>query len=254
MRLAITSTYNSFCGLRVLVSGLLLTLLMSQHAFARQRSIAITSAHNLKFERLSIEHGLSQNSVNCIMQDHRGFLWIGTDRGLNKFDAYRFTVYKHDPEDSQSLRDGKIWCLFEDRAGNLWIGTDDGGLSRFNRDTETFAHFRHDPKVEKSLSSNHVRTIFEDRSGTLWIGTSNGLNRFDRDENRFTLFVNNLDHSDHLSRNRITAIYEDSHNGGTLWIGTAGGLFQLRRDHSAQEQFRFIAVEAANADRAPAIP
>jgi hypothetical protein len=80
-------------------------------------------AQSLRFERISVEHGLSHSTVNCILQDSKGFMWFGTDDGLNKYDGHSFIVYKHNPDDPQSLSHNQVWSLFEDSSGVLWVGT-----------------------------------------------------------------------------------------------------------------------------------
>jgi ligand-binding sensor domain-containing protein len=133
----------------------------------------------IKFERLSVEDGLSQNAVRCILQDHLGFMWFGTDDGLNKFDGYRFTHYKNRLGDASSLSNNSSNVIYEDKSSTLWVGTN-GGLNQFDRRTETFRHFRHDPAHEHSLHDNMVSAIYEDHAGTLWVGTQWGLNKLDR--------------------------------------------------------------------------
>ena len=96
--------------------------------------------NDIKFERFSTERGLSSGVVFCILQDSRGFIWFGTQDGLNKYDGYTFTVYRHSPEDIHSLSDDTVWTIYEDRAGVLWIGTDKGGLNSFDRDQGRFVH------------------------------------------------------------------------------------------------------------------
>ena len=97
------------------------------------------SAQNaeMRFEHLSSEQGLSQNSVLCILQDQRGFLWFGTEDGLNKYDGYSFTVYKIDIYDTTSISENHILSLCKDHNGILWIGTE-GGLNRYNYSTNSF--------------------------------------------------------------------------------------------------------------------
>ena len=96
---------------------------------------------DIKFKNLSVEAGLSHSTVNCILQDSKGFMWFGTDDGLNKYDGYNFTFYKHNPDDPFSLSHNRVWSLFEDSAGTLWIGTFGGGLNRFDRDTGLFTRY-----------------------------------------------------------------------------------------------------------------
>ena len=81
---------------------------------------------NLSFEHLSIEHGLSQITVHSILQDSRGFIWFGTEDGLNRYDGYNFLVFRYDQSDPNSIQDNFIWELFEDSRNNLWIGTNSG--------------------------------------------------------------------------------------------------------------------------------
>ncbi|HNB11185.1 MAG TPA: two-component regulator propeller domain-containing protein, partial [bacterium] len=99
---------------------------------------ALHAQQNITFETLSIEQGLSQTVVYSIVQDSRGFLWFGTQDGLNRYDGYNFTVYKNNHLDTASLSDNRILKVFKDRSGLLWIGTADGGLCRFDRDKESF--------------------------------------------------------------------------------------------------------------------
>lgn len=123
-------------------------------------------AQELQFERLSVEQGLSQATVNCFLQDRQGFVWIGTNDGLNRFDGYRFLHYRHYPGDSASISNNAITAMGEGHDGTLWIDTN-GGLNQFDRETETFRHIRHDANNPQSLDDNRVRVIFEDRAGIL---------------------------------------------------------------------------------------
>lgn len=95
----------------------------------------------LPFRALTIEDGLSQGMVNAIIQDAYGFMWLATKDGLNRYDGYSFTVFRHDPEDSTTVRNNYIYSLLEDKQGRLWVGTSEG-LDLFDRTTETFRHVR----------------------------------------------------------------------------------------------------------------
>ncbi len=181
------------------------------------------AAQEIKFKHLSIEDGLSQSTIHCVLQDHRGFMWFGTQDGLNCYDGYRFTVYRPDPADSNSISDNYVRTLFEDSRGRLWIGTDGGGLNVFDSKTKTFSVFKNNPKDSTSLSVNIVWSIYEDRSGRLWIGTDGGgLNLFDDKTKKFIAFKNDPRNPASLSDNTVTSIYED--HSGQLWIGTGDGL------------------------------
>jgi ligand-binding sensor domain-containing protein len=136
----------------------------------------------ITFDRISVEAGLSQDTISCILQDSKGFMWFGTMDGLNKYDGNHFTVYVPIPGDANSLSFNYITAIHEDASGMLWIGTYGGGLNKFDRKKEIFTCYKNEPNNPNSLSDNYVITIFEDQSGILWIGTgSGGLNKFDRE-------------------------------------------------------------------------
>ncbi len=176
------------------------------------------------FDRVSLEEGLSHGTVFSIVQDQAGFLWFGTQSGLNKYDGHEITVFRHDPNDPTSLSNDNAGNLFIDRAGIIWIGTWGGGLNRLDPRTEQFTTYRHDPDDPHSLSHDRVQTIFEDRAGNLWIGTAgNGLDKFDRDRDIFTNYRHDPDNpAASLSNDRIWRIVEDE--AGYLWIATSEGL------------------------------
>lgn len=180
---------------------------------------------SIRFEPLSLEQGLSQSAVFTILQDRWGFMWFGTEGGLNKYDGYQFTVYRHNPEDLRSLSDDYVSAIYEDRDGNLWIGTKQG-LNRFDRENGTFVHYQHDPNDPDSLGGTWVVSILEDRDGKLWIGTDDaGLDQFDRVTEAFSHFPHDPEDSNALSSDSVTTLYED--RSGTLWVGTDAGLDRL---------------------------
>ncbi|MFT4927932.1 MAG: signal transduction histidine kinase/ligand-binding sensor domain-containing protein [Phenylobacterium sp.] len=191
----------------------------------------------VRFEQLSIDHGLSQNTVTAIVQDRQGFIWVGTRDGLNRYDGYQFKVFRRDPQTPGSISDNYIWSIFEDSLGNLWVGTGAGGLNRYDARSETFHHFRHQPNVANSLSDDGVRTIYEDSSGTLWIGTdAGGLNKFDRQNQNFFHLRHQANKPDSLSHDRVYSITEDAK--GALWVGTAKGLNYYDKTLQAFKHFR----------------
>lgn len=180
------------------------------------------------FEHLSINEGLSQSTVHCIVQDRKGFLWIGTADGLNRYDGIKFKIFRHDPQDSTSLSANSVTALFEDSSGTLWVGTESGGLNRYNSFSEQFTCFRHDPDNPGSISYNYIKVIYEDKSGTLWFGTyGGGLNYLDRSTGQFVSFKRESGENSAISSDTIFAIYEDSMNN--LWIGTHVGLDKFDR-------------------------
>jgi ligand-binding sensor domain-containing protein/serine phosphatase RsbU (regulator of sigma subunit) len=179
------------------------------------------SAQELKFSHITAEQGLSMGVVNCSFQDSRGFMWFGTQDGLNKYDGYNITVFKHNPLDSNSLSNNFINTLYEDKNGVLWIGTDGGGLEAYSLITGKFTHYRSQRKKNTSISNNKIRCIMEDDEGLLWVGTDEGLNVLDRKTNEFLRFMNDRNDPNSLSNNAAWCINQTS--DGRIWIGTSGG-------------------------------
>jgi PAS domain S-box-containing protein len=176
---------------------------------------------NARFERIGLEEGLSQAFITCILQDRRGFMWFGTQEGLNRFDGYEFTVYRHDPEDSESLSHDSVKTILEDSDGVLWVGTDGGGLSRFDPTTETFSQFRHDPDDPSSLSHDNIRVVLQDSVGRIWIGTDGGgLNLLDPASGGFTHYQPRGSESGAPGGGIIRSLDDDPQGG--LWVGTDG--------------------------------
>jgi len=182
---------------------------------------------HLWFKNISIKEGLSQNSGNCVLQDKYGFMWFGTEDGLNRYDGHDFVVYKNDPKDPHSIADSYILSIYEDSRGRLWVGTYNGGLNRYDRENDIFISYTHKQNDPHSLSHNHVLSIHEDRQGFLWVGTREGLNRFDPQKEEFVHYKNDPDSSESLSSSEVNAVYEDS--GGVLWAGTENGLNRFNR-------------------------
>jgi ligand-binding sensor domain-containing protein/signal transduction histidine kinase len=176
----------------------------------------------LRFDHLSIEQGLSQSSVWTIFQDSRGFLWFGTEDGLNRYDGYAFKTYKPDPDMPSSLSDRLITSIVEDKDGYLWVATRLGGINRYDPHTENFVHYLHDDTRPSSLGDNHVNVLYLDKNDNLWVGTINGLDLFDRKTNTFRHYVYNPSQQEGISGKNITALYQDSR--GRFWVGTGNGL------------------------------
>ena len=177
--------------------------------------------NRLRFKRLTTDQGLSDSTVEAVLQDRRGFMWFGTADGLNRYDGYDFKVYTPDELDPDSISGGYIWDLYEDREGVLWVATSTG-LSRYIRETDTFVSYVHDPTDDASLSQNNVQHVVEDGRGQLWVATSGGLNRLDRLDGTFARYMPDAGDPQSLSHGDVQVLHEDS--GGRLWVGTQGGL------------------------------
>ncbi|MCP4696386.1 MAG: response regulator, partial [Gammaproteobacteria bacterium] len=182
----------------------------------------------IRFFRLTVDDGLSNNNITGIAKDDKGLMWFATFDGLNRYDGYDFKVYRHDPGDPRSLSNSQIRRLYKDRSGNLWVGTWGSGLNRFIPETETFIRYQHDPQNPQSLSHDSIWSIYEDQAGILWIGTrGGGLNSFDPDMEKFTHYRHNPQASYSLAHDFVNVVFED--RSGVLWIGTEGGLSRFER-------------------------
>ncbi|QTD49965.1 two-component regulator propeller domain-containing protein [Sulfidibacter corallicola] len=177
----------------------------------------------LHFSHLNVEDGLSNSSVHTVLQDRWGFLWIGTEDGLNRFDGNEMRVYKYDPGDADSLSDSYVHALFEDKDGQLWIGTFGGGLCRYEPQTDSFVRFQFDPDDPNSLSNNYVTHIAADREGNLWIGTmGGGISLLMRGGESFLNIRYEKQKDRGLFSNEIWTLLFDRR--GHLWVGTYDGI------------------------------
>ena len=187
-------------------------------------SVTYSEPHKYQFEKISVEHGLSQSIILNIFQDSKGFLWISTQEGLNKYDGYKFIHYKNEPGNNNSLSDNYVRTVLEDTDYNLWITTDEGGLNKFDPENETFTRFTHDEKNPNSIVDNNTTAMVSDNSGNLWIGTNyNGLDYFDKRTEKFFHYRKDKTKNNALLDNHITALYYDV-DDKYLWVGTYGGL------------------------------
>jgi PAS domain S-box-containing protein len=201
---------------------------------------------DIYLEEVSGSKGLPGSSVQCIVQDYEGFLWVGTDDGLGRYDGYTFTVYRNQPGNPDSLSHNVVTALYEDQQQVLWIGTA-AGLNRFDRQTERFLRYRHDPPDRRSLSDDNVSAIYEDGDGRLWIGADGGgLNRLDRETGQFTHYRHDPDDPHSLSHDNVNAIAQG--RSGSLWIGTDRG---LNRYIPETGEFAHYLIEANQADARP---
>jgi ligand-binding sensor domain-containing protein len=172
----------------------------------------------LYFSRVTTQDGLSHNKVNCILQDQRGFIWLGTDDGLNRYDGRYFTTYRHRPNDSTTISGNIITSLLEDNKGILWIGTADGGLTRYDYKLpakQQFKPYRHLPNDSSSIPVNIINDLLEDRFGYLWIATgTRRVLRFNKTTEKFEEPVKTG------TRNAINLCIDKN---DILWVGRQGG-------------------------------
>ncbi len=184
-----------------------------------EAGVLFAQAPRLSFSHLSIKDGLSQNTVNDILQDFKGFIWIGTNDGLNRYNGYEFEIFKHSFADSNTLSHNKIYSLLEDRQQRLWVGTRKG-LNLFDRQKDRFV--RMNPMGSTvELANAFIRTLYKDSKGRIWVGTyGEGMFMFDGATFTACKIEPWKDRSEEFKAGleNVTSFVEDEFGG--LWIGT----------------------------------
>ena len=181
---------------------------------------------SVRFRRVGSEQGLSHDTVYAIVQDRQGYIWLGTEQGLNRFDGYGTRVFTHDVVAPASLAEDDISCVLVDHRGRLWVATWGGGLDRFEPATETFVHIEADSSRPDALHDNRVQTLLEDRHGLIWAGTfSGGLSRLDPESGAIITFRHDPADPASLPNDHVWSLAESA--DGTIWVGTEHGLARL---------------------------
>ena len=186
------------------------------------------SQSHINFNHLTIEDGLSQSSITCIFQDKKGFIWFGTQDGLNRYDGYNIKTFKNDPGDTTSLTDNFIFSIYEDQIGTLFIETQSGNFHRYNPGLESFQIVIKDSINLAKTKVNSVLAQLQESSGISWIGGLSkeiGLERLDIKTGKKTIFKHNLSDPTSLSDDKVYSVFRD--RSGNLWIGTFKGLDRL---------------------------
>ncbi len=174
------------------------------------------------FEHYGVEDGLSQSEVNCIFQDSKGFIWIGTQAGLNRFDGREFIYYDHNALDSLSISSGWVYSIAEDSKGNLWVGTKNG-LNKFNPATEKFQHFLTSQKDIHDLQNNTVYSVIVDKNDLIWLKTDYTISKYIPSDNRFVHYSNNEDDEFYIkAKNEFSLPLLETKDG--IWAGSSFGL------------------------------
>jgi ligand-binding sensor domain-containing protein/signal transduction histidine kinase len=191
--------------------------------------VDITAAQEIPFTHITTEDGLSQNNVWAILKDHKGFMWFGTDDGLNRFDGYSFSVYHHSPADSLSISSNAITCLYEDSQQRMWVGTKTG-LNQYDRQKDKFINYFSDVSDRDNL----IKTICEDEKHNIWIGTSGGLKLIDTKNKKLIPFLTGDADPYNLLHTSIRNIIYDEQ----LWIAVDSGLVSYHADENLFEIFK----------------
>ena len=189
----------------------------------------------------TVNDGLSQSHVNTIMQDSRGFIWIGTENGLSRYDGYEFVNYNHQPYDTNSLSNNYINAICEDSQGFIWIATKKG-LNCFDVRKGVFTCYVNDPQRSNSVSDDLVLNVFIDSKNTIWVKTLKSLDQFDVKTKSFRRFSHYYDLFRFVSGYIHFPILEDK--SGKLWVGTKDGLNFFDRDLQLFD--RYISLEYNN--------
>jgi serine phosphatase RsbU (regulator of sigma subunit)/ligand-binding sensor domain-containing protein len=184
----------------------------------------------IPFEHFTVNDGLSQGSVNCIFQDSYGFIWFGTQDGLNRSDGHHVDIYKNNPDDSASIGDKFIVFIAEDSTRTLWAGgiNTPGVLFRFDRATETFRPVPRDSVDLSAAKSSSAFPSYTDPAGVRWSGAGSrggGLTRLDTRTGAATIFRHDAAATASLSDDKVYSVVAD--RAGMIWVGTRGGLDRL---------------------------
>lgn len=195
------------------------------------------NSQSVKFFHYTTDDGLSQGTIKTVFQDKSGFMWFGTDDGLNKFDGSTFTVFQNNPLDSSSISNNNINAIIQDKEGLIWIGTD-WGLNSYSPVTNKFKQYLQNPKKEYQLSDNVIQCLIEDEYGIIWIGTENGgLVGFDKNIKKFTVYKNNPKETSSLPSNNINCITQT--HDGNMWLGTNVGFSKFKKISGLFINFKF---------------
>ena len=171
---------------------------------------ALAQHPDVRFRRITTRNGLSQSNVTSAVKDNKGFLWLTTRDGLNRFDGNDFKVYRYDPQNSKSICSNYLSIVFKDKDGQIWIGGN-AGLDRYNPKTDDFTHHPY----KRTL---YVKEIYQDKKGTMWLGTKSGFFKFDPTKGTYQEFVNDETDFNSLADNDVSSI---TPVGDKLWLGTA---------------------------------
>lgn len=228
-----------------------------------------TYAQDLRFRHLTIKDGLSHNTVNCFLQDSKGFMWVGTQDGLNRYDGYEFEIYRHETQKKHTLENNYINALHEDKNQNIWIGTYGGGLYKYDNQYNRFI------KINEIIGGS-VFAILENTEKNLWVAAEKLLFKLDSKSNKFITYpqftdavissfleidrdrflvgtngagfyilnikTGQTEHYQHqendnsVCNNNITSLYKDMN--GHIWIGTVKGLDKFDAQKLTYEHFK----------------
>ena len=198
-------------------------------------------AENDAITRYTISNGLPSRNTTTVIKDRKGFIWVGTENGLCKFDGYTFKTYTNKKGDSTSISNNFINALIEDKTGRIWVGTMEG-LDIFDPNTEKFTRFYHNQLKKTSLSNNKVWSLLADSNNHIWVGTDDGFNVFIEESKTFKTYHPDPANKYAMKGKSVNAIIED---GRYLWLGNWGeGLNKF--DVRAEKFYNFKQLFSSN--------
>lgn len=171
------------------------------------------------FSNYSINKGLSQSVVNCVFQDSKGYIWLGTQNGLDRFDGREFKLFRFNPADSNSISNNWIYAISEDRENNLWIGTK-GGLHKYFRKENRFERIEYETGYSFDVTNYSYDNLCL-KNGNILVNTPPVISILDLKENTFSHFTSNLEYDASVKDVKIPVL-ED--NDGDIWVGSSNGL------------------------------
>jgi ligand-binding sensor domain-containing protein len=179
-------------------------------------SAAFSQHHQLQFDHITTRDGLSQDIVTCIAQDAKGFMWIGTEDGLNRYDGYSIGVYRSNMSDSTTITWNSVNAMMVDRKGRLWVSA--SGASLYDERRDGFVRYVNSPTDSFSLPNNHVTAFTQDTGGSIWAATDQGVAKLDFRSGRWTDYRNRPNDPSSLSTDLALSLLTD--RSGTMWVGT----------------------------------
>lgn len=194
-----------------------------------QPVLAANDVHPMRFDSVSLNEGLSQSSVIAIEQDSEGYMWFGTENGLNRFNGYDLEHFRRERGNPAALRNDFVYALAEAGDGGLWIGTNGGGLAHLDAYRDTVTTWVHNEADATTIAGDIIRVMLLDGDGKLWLGLRGaGLDYFDSATGKF-------EHIDLGSPVSVFALEKDRH--GDLWVGADEGLFRVSGKDGAVSRY-----------------
>ena len=191
--------------------------------------VSASELSDAKYEKLSIDEGLSNENVTTIFQDSKGYMWIGTSDGLNRYDGEYIKIYNCDINYENSLSSTYITALSEDDYGNIWIGTD-RGLDILNKDTGQVIRLNDIESDNHNLGGLEITSLLysEHEDNIMWVGTENGLMKIDVKKSKLKAFYHEKGNENSLTNSSITCLEENEQ--GSIWVGTRYGINVIHND------------------------